>query len=91
MSEPSRDTRTLTRTDYDRLEHYGYAGPATALTPTDTDVVDRWMQNSPGWRARHWAYLNDDGVLRLAPVNVARRTTATATAARDTNPLNPLQ
>lgn len=79
MSESSSDPRMLTRDDYDRLEHYGYAGPTTALT--DTDTVDRWQQGLPGWRARHWAYLNDDGVLRLAPVNVARRTTATATAA----------
>lgn len=81
MSESTSDPRTLTRADYDRLEHYGYAGPATALTDTDTAVVDRWRQNSPGWRARHWAYLNDEGVLRLTPVNVARRTTDTAAAA----------
>ncbi|MGW6335911.1 hypothetical protein [Nocardia rhamnosiphila] len=79
MPESSPDTRTLTRTDYDRLAHYGYAGPATALTVTD--VVDQWQQELPGWRARHWAYLNDEGVLRLAPVNVARRTTTTAAAA----------
>ncbi|MEU1527108.1 hypothetical protein ABZ413_33460 [Nocardia rhamnosiphila] len=79
MSETSPDTHTLTRADYDRLEHYGYAGSTTALT--DTTVVDRWRQDSPGWRVRHWAYLNDDGVLRLAPVNVARRTTDTAAAA----------
>ncbi|GGL45849.1 hypothetical protein [Nocardia jinanensis] len=78
MSESSSEPRTLTRADYDRLEHYGYAGPTTALTTTDTDVVNRWQQQSPGWRARHWAYLNDDEVLRLAAVNVARRTTATA-------------
>lgn len=79
MSESSSDTRTLTRADYDRLEHYGYAGPTTALT--ETDVVDRWRQDSPGWRSQHWAYLNDEGVLRLAPVNVARRATTTTAAA----------
>ncbi|WP_280463156.1 hypothetical protein [Nocardia carnea] len=79
MSESTSDPRTLTRADYDRLEHYGYAGPTTALTTTDT--VDRWQQDLPGWQARHWTYLNDNGVLRLSPVNVARRTTATATAA----------
>jgi hypothetical protein len=72
----------MTRADYDRLEHYGYAGPTTALTDTGTEVVDRWQQESPGWRARHWAYLDgENGVLRLAPVNVARRSTDTAAAA----------
>lgn len=81
MSESTSDPRTLTRDDYDRLEHYGYAGPATALADTATDVVDRWQQELPGWRARHWAYLDDEGVLRLAAVNVARRTTTSAAAA----------
>ncbi|MEV3965204.1 hypothetical protein AB0M34_30705 [Nocardia sp. NPDC050193] len=80
MSESSPVPRTLTRTDYERLEHFGYAGPATALT--DTTASDRWQQEFPEWRARHWAYLDDEtGVLRLAPVNLARRTTDTAAAA----------
>lgn len=54
------------------------AGVAAALA--DTTAVDRWREQFPHWRARHWAYLDDDGVLRLAPVNVARRTPERAAA-----------
>ncbi|WP_416566135.1 hypothetical protein [Nocardia testacea] len=71
MPDPTLDT--LTRTDYDRLEHLGSAGAVTTLP--DTATIDRWREQFPGWQARHWAYRDsNDGVLRLAPVNVARRT-----------------
>ncbi|MFD4407724.1 hypothetical protein ACFWPH_33665 [Nocardia sp. NPDC058499] len=75
---PDTHPDTLTRTDYDRLEHLGMAGAVTAFT--DTTTVDRWRDLFPGWKARHWAYGDTDGVLRLAPVNVARRSADRAAA-----------
>ncbi|WP_280423706.1 hypothetical protein [Nocardia carnea] len=75
---PETSPETLTRTDYDRLEHLGMAGAVTAVA--DTTAVDRWREMFPDWRARHWVYRDTGGVLRLTPVNVARRTPDRAAA-----------
>jgi len=65
--------QTLTRVEFDQLEHRGAAGTTPALA--EATVLDQWRTDHPGWRGRHWALLDDGhGVLRLHPVNVARAT-----------------
>ncbi|OXR43126.1 hypothetical protein B7C42_05012 [Nocardia cerradoensis] len=64
---------TLSRLDFDRLEHRGAAGTAAILDEMDSAVADRWRGEHAGWRGRHWAYLDDaHGGLRLHPINVTR-------------------
>ncbi|MBF6339808.1 hypothetical protein IU450_28535 [Nocardia abscessus] len=72
MSASTPAVQSLTRGEFERLEHLGYAGAAPAIT--DSAVLDRWRGDYPGWRGRYWAFLDDGelGVLRLRPVNVTR-------------------
>ncbi|MEU7764998.1 hypothetical protein AB0B25_07730 [Nocardia sp. NPDC049190] len=73
MSVSTAAVQSLTRPDYERLAHLGYAGAAPAIP--DSAVLDRWRGDYPGWRGRYWAFLDDErAVLRLRPVNVARQT-----------------
>jgi len=70
---------TLSRTDFDRLEHRGAAGTTAVLDEMDSTVADRWRGEHAGWRGRHWAYLDDEyGVLRLHPINVTRASSQAA-------------
>ncbi|MET8779077.1 hypothetical protein ABZV58_29085 [Nocardia sp. NPDC004654] len=68
---------TLPREDYARLEQRGQAGAVPAIP--NSAVADRWHTDYPGWRGRYWAWIGeDDTVLRLRPINVARQSTARA-------------
>ncbi|WP_433622104.1 hypothetical protein [Nocardia sp. CA-120079] len=70
---------TLTRSEYQRLQYTGSAGPTPAIE--DSAVLDRWRAEFPDWRGKYWSFLADErGVLRLRPINVAARQPA-ATAA----------
>ncbi|MFE3000038.1 hypothetical protein ACFXG4_34190 [Nocardia sp. NPDC059246] len=61
----------ISRGEYDQLVHRGQAGPVPAIEATP--VLDRWREAHPDWRGRHWRFVADDNdVLRLHPVNVAR-------------------
>lgn len=72
--------QTLTRAEFERLEHHGAAGPAPSHL--DSAVLGRWRTEYAGWRGRHWAFLDDThGVLRLHPVNVARNASRQSAAA----------
>ncbi|WP_249645274.1 hypothetical protein [Nocardia sputi] len=72
MSASTAAVQSLTRGEFERLEHLGYAGTTPAIT--DSAVLDRWRGDHPAWRGRYWAFLGDGehGVLRLRPINVAR-------------------
>ncbi|MFJ2834293.1 hypothetical protein ACIO52_02910 [Nocardia sp. NPDC087230] len=51
--------------------HFGTAGPVTELG--EDPVIERWRQQFPGWRGKHWTYRADDSdTLRLHPLNVTR-------------------
>ncbi|NKY86552.1 hypothetical protein [Nocardia veterana] len=70
---------TLSRAEFDRLEHRGAAGATAILAEMDSAVADRWRREQARWRGRHWAYLDDEhGVLRLHPVNVTRASSRAA-------------
>ncbi|MCC3311427.1 hypothetical protein [Nocardia africana] len=70
---------TLSRAEFDRLEHRGAAGTTATLAEMDSAVADRWRGEHAGWRGRHWAYLDDEhGVLRLHPINVTRTSSQAA-------------
>ncbi|MFF0496421.1 hypothetical protein ACFYU5_08465 [Nocardia aobensis] len=70
---------TLSRADFDRLEHRGAAGTTATLVELDSTVAGRWRGEHAGWRGRHWAYLDDQqGVLRLHPINVTRASSQAA-------------
>lgn len=74
MSASTPTVHSLTRDEFERLEHRGYAGAAPVIA--DSAVLDRWRGDHPAWRGRYWAFL-DDGehdVLRLRPINVTRQT-----------------
>ncbi|WP_328436958.1 hypothetical protein [Nocardia puris] len=63
---------TLTADEFARLDSLGQSGTLAALS--DTSVGERWRTAHRDWRGRHWAFQPDHrGVLRLGPVNVARR------------------
>ncbi|MGY1947631.1 hypothetical protein [Nocardia asiatica] len=67
------ETTTLTRTEFDTAEHFGAAGAVTALGP---DTVDRWREQYPDWKAKHWGYTDPEsphGARYLRPINVAPR------------------
>ncbi|MER7450329.1 hypothetical protein ABTW96_08575 [Nocardia beijingensis] len=72
MSASTAAVQSLTRGEFQRLEHLGYAGAAPDIA--DSAVLERWRGDYPGWRGRYWAFLDDGerGVLRLHPINVAR-------------------
>ncbi|MEU4648603.1 MULTISPECIES: hypothetical protein [Nocardia] len=64
---------SIERAEFVKREHLGTAGPISALT--DETAIAGWRADYPRWRGRHWTYTADnDGVLRLRPVNVARAT-----------------
>lgn len=80
MPTSTPTVQSLTRAEFDQLEHRGAAGATPALA--EATVLDRWRTEHRGWRGRHWAFLNDaHGVLRLHPVNVTRATRSQTTAA----------
>lgn len=81
MSTPTLAVTTLTRAEFDQLEHRGAAGATPAFN--EATILDRWRADYPRWRGRHWAFLDpaEDGVLRLHPVNVARATRRQSSAA----------
>ncbi|MEV6099435.1 hypothetical protein [Nocardia sp. NPDC051981] len=61
----------ISRSEYDQLVHRGHAGAVPAIETTP--ILDRWREAHPDWRGRHWRFVADDNdVLRLHPVNVAR-------------------
>ncbi|MFG1774658.1 hypothetical protein ACGFIX_34195 [Nocardia salmonicida] len=63
----------IERAEFVRREHLGTGGPISTLT--DEAAIARWRVDYPRWRGRHWTYTADNnGVLRLWPVNVARAT-----------------
>ncbi|MFE3001390.1 hypothetical protein ACFXG4_41200 [Nocardia sp. NPDC059246] len=71
MASKSVPVSQVSRSDYDRLVHRGQAGPVPVIE--STPVLDRWRADHPDWRGRYWTYVLDDrGVLRLRPLNVAR-------------------
>ncbi|MFC9871751.1 hypothetical protein [Nocardia salmonicida] len=64
---------SIERAEFVRREHLGTAGPSSTLP--DEAATARWRADYPRWRGRHWTYIADnDGLLRLRPVNVARAT-----------------
>ncbi|MGW4366996.1 hypothetical protein ACWEKT_15245 [Nocardia takedensis] len=68
------ETTTLTREEFVTAEHFGAAGPATALAE---QTVTRWREQHPDWKAKHWGYTDPEGphgARRLRPINVATRT-----------------
>ncbi|MFE3757907.1 hypothetical protein ACFXO9_26670 [Nocardia tengchongensis] len=71
MSATTVAVSQISRDEYDKLVHRGRAGAVPVIE--GTPVLDRWRDAHPDWRGRHWQFLTDDNdVLRLRPLNVAR-------------------
>lgn len=65
---------SITTRDLAHRIHLGTAGPVTALG--DDPVIERWREQFPSWRGKHWTYRADNAdTLRLHPLNVTRRRT----------------
>ncbi|WP_028478885.1 hypothetical protein [Nocardia sp. CNY236] len=67
------DTPTIDRDQLKCAEHFGTAGPVTALTE---NTIARWRKQHPDWKAKHWGYSEPDhqGARMLQPINVVSRT-----------------
>ncbi|WP_280394612.1 hypothetical protein [Nocardia brasiliensis] len=67
-------TDTITRDEFDRRVHFGYAGPVSNLAESD---LSHWGEQYPDWKGKYWTYTPADpgstGPLRLEPVNLAPR------------------
>ncbi|MFI5501110.1 hypothetical protein ACIA5E_18785 [Nocardia asteroides] len=65
------EVESITTSELAGRVHLGTAGPITALG--EDPVIERWREQFPRWRGKHWTYRADDTtVLRLHPLNVTR-------------------
>ncbi|MGW6421423.1 hypothetical protein ACWF82_02005 [Nocardia sp. NPDC055053] len=62
---------SITTSDLTNRVHLGTAGPVAALG--EDPVIERWREQFPSWRGKHWTYRADDAdTLRLHPLNITR-------------------